>query len=162
MRWALALLLLSGCAGKTVVRETGLTISQYFSCPLPAHQGMAKVEPDGRASLTVFEGFEAPPKSKSKRQKKRLSAADMKELAGIVATSGFGAMPERAGSFPPRREQTDPCSHTLEIASGGKTKSVHYIDGDVPSDLGRLVQAIGTVLDRYDWVPEVYPWEKRE
>ncbi|MEK7859694.1 MAG: hypothetical protein AAB320_11205 [Elusimicrobiota bacterium] len=151
MRWALSLLLFSGCAGRQIEQDDSLKISQSFACPLPAHQGFLQVQPDGGVSLVIFEGFEGPPKSKSTRQKKRLSEADMKDLAAIVAGSGFSAMPEHVGSYPPRREQTDPCSHTLEVSTGGKTKAVSYIDGDVPADLAGLVHRIGLVLDRYPW-----------
>lgn len=136
-------------------------ITESFACPYPAHRGLKSVDADGRASLVVFDGLEGPPQLKSNRQKKILSPADMSELARIVAASDYKTFPERAESYPPRREQTDPCDRSLEITAGGVTKTVGYRDGDAPQHLTDLLERIDLVIERGDWEPDVYPWEKR-
>ena len=136
-------------------------ITESFACPYPAHRGLKSVDADGRAALVIFDGLEGPPQSKSRRQKKLLSAADMGELVRIVAASNFKTFPERVESYPPKHEQTDPCDHSLEITADGVTKTVSYRDGDVPKDLADFVGQLNLVIGRGDWEPDVYPWEKR-
>jgi hypothetical protein len=138
-----------------------LKITESFACPYPAHRGLKSVDADGKTALVIFDGLEGPPQSKSNRRKKLLSPADMGELARIVAASDYKTFPERAESFPPRYEQTDACSRSLEITADGVTKSVSYRDGDVPQYLADLLKQIDLVIERGDWEPDVYPWEKR-
>lgn len=136
-------------------------ITGSFACPYPAHRGLKSVDADGKASLVIFYGLEGPPQSQSRRQKKILSAADMSELARIVAASDFKTFPERVQSFPPRHEQPHACSRSLEITADGVTKTVSYRDGDVPQYLADLLAQIDLVIERGSWEPDVYPWEKR-
>lgn len=150
---ALALLLL--CAAPAAA----LKIDQSYSCPYPAQTGLQTIHPDGRVTWIVFEGYEPPPKSRSVRHKKRLSPSDVKELSAVVAKSGYRKMPERAESFPPRHDQTDACSRSLEITRGGKIKRISYSDGDVPEDLRRLVAAIAAIVERHAWERDLYPGE---
>lgn len=132
-----------------------------FACPYPVHRGLKSVDADGKAAFVIFEGLEGPPQAKSDRQKKKLTAADVNELAQIVVASNFKTFPERAESFPPKRDQTDTCSHTLEITTDGVVKSVSYQDGDVPGYLADFLKKIDLVIERGSWEPDVYPWEKR-
>lgn len=136
-------------------------LSQSYACPYPAHRGLIAVHAEGKVSWIIFEGLEAPPQSKSIRQKKRISPSEVEELSSIMVKSDFQSMPERVESFPPRYEQTDACSRSLEFSGGGIDKTIHYRDGDVPDSLTRLLKDIQAVLDRYSWEEDFYPWEKR-
>lgn len=154
--------LICGCVSPKphAAPESAYKITESFACPYPAQRGFRSVDGDGKAVFVIFDGLEAPPQSKSERRKKLLSAADMRELTQIVAASGYETFPERAESFPPKHEQTDACSRSLEIATGGITKRVSYQDGDVPDDLAGLLKKIDLVIERGSWEPDVYPWEK--
>lgn len=156
-------LLISACVSPKPLAATApsFKITESFACPYPAQRGYQSVDSDGNAVFVIFDGLESPPRSKSDRRKKLLSAADMRELTQIVAASGYKTFPERAESFPPKHEQTDACSRSLEISADGITKSVGYRDGDVPEYLSDVLKKIGLVLERGSWEPDVYPWEKR-
>lgn len=160
LRLFFAVLSLAAC-GAPKPAAPSFKVSQSYSCPYPAQTGLRTIEPDGKVSLIVWEGFEGPPKAKSIRQKKRLAPKDVEELSAVLARSDYKSMPERAESYPPRHQQTDACSRTLEIASAGVVKAISYRDGDVPDSLSRLVQEIDRIVDRYSWQEDVYPWEKR-
>ncbi|MBI5595882.1 MAG: hypothetical protein HY928_07325 [Elusimicrobia bacterium] len=155
----LAALFGAGCAGHRPGPARTLSVTQSWVCPLPPHRGLLVIDPDGKASLSIFEGLDVPGAMRSERRKKRLPPEDMGALAEAVAKSGYRSMPDRAESFPPRYDQTDPCSRSLEVSEGGKTKRISFHDGDVPDDLARLVQAIDRILDKTAWEPDVYPWE---
>lgn len=157
-----ALLLGAGCLPhRPAPPAPGPAVVESWACPHPPHRGLLRLEPDGRASLSVLEGLNGPGEGSSQRQKKQLSPADMKDLAAVLGKSGYRSFPEQAGSTPPRYEQSDPCSRSLEVSEGGETKRISYHDGDVPEELRRLLDAIDAVLDRTPWEPDVYPWEKR-
>jgi hypothetical protein len=156
-------LILGACGAPKPLAEPApaFKITESFACPYPAHRGLKSVDADGSATLVIFDGLEGPPQSKSRRQKKLLSAADMGELSRIVAASDYKTFPERAESYPPKNEQTDACSHSLEITADGVTKTVSYRDGDVPQYLADLLKQIDLVIERGSWEADVYPWENR-
>lgn len=134
-------------------------LTESWGCPYPPQRGFRSVDADGRAELVVFEGFEPPPAAASRRQKKKLSPEDVAELVRIAAEAK--SFPERAESFPPKHEQSDPCDRTLEVTLDGATKRTSYRDGDVPGYLSEFLKRVDAVYERASWEPDVYPWEKR-
>lgn len=134
-------------------------IVESWACPYPPQRGFRSVDADGRAALVVFEGLEPPPASSSRREKKRLPPADVRELAAIAAEAK--SFPERAESFPPKHEQSDPCDRSLEVTLDGSTRRTSYRDGDVPEYLAAFLKRVDLVIERGSWEPDVYPWEKR-
>lgn len=155
----LAFLLLAGCAGPRRVPKD-FAVAHSYGCPLPPHTGLIKLDAEGRASWIIFEGFRPGPDSKFRREKKSLTQAEVRELWAALDKSNFRELPERAESFPPKFERTDPCSHTLEITARGVTKRVSYSDVDVPQSLQDVLGLINKALDRGDWQPDVYPWDR--
>ena len=153
--------ILAACGGPEhrTVSAPSFKLTEYWGCPYPPQRGFRSVDAAGRAELVVFEGLEPPPAAASRRQKKKLTPEDVAELAGIAAEAK--SFPERAGSFPPKHEQSDPCDRSLEITLDGATYRTSYRDGDVPEDLAAFLKRVDLVIERGSWEPDVYPWEKR-
>jgi hypothetical protein len=136
------------------------SVSKSYTCPLPQHTGLIKVDAKGRASWNIWEGASPGPDTKSRREKKSLPVAEVRKLWLELERSGFRKLPERVESFPPKFERTDPCSHLLEITARGATKRVYYSDADVPKSLEDVLGVIHKTLDQGEWQPDVYPWER--
>jgi hypothetical protein len=152
---------LAACASPGRAPAAPIKIVDYYRCPYPASVGLTTIAPDGGVRLSVSEGFD-PRQGRATRQKKTLSAKDLKELAALVRKSGYESIPETTYDLlraSPSR--TDACSRSLEITVGDKTKRISYDNGyDNPPALDRFLKGLYAILDRHPWEPDRYAWEK--
>lgn len=156
-----ALAALAACAHVAPSATGPIKIVDYYRCPYPASEGLTTIEPDGNVRLSVSEGFD-PRQGRMTRQKKTLTAKDLKALSELVRKSDYESIPETTYDFmrgSPRR--TDACSRSIEITVGDKTKRIGYDNGfDNPPKLDRFLKGLYEILDRHPWQPDRYAWEK--
>lgn len=138
-------------AGEPAAPPPGLTITQHMRCPEPPSDSVMTLEPTGAATILVTWGMDRRT-MRTLINYKRLTGAEMAELAALLRAEGFDRIPEPPPPTGPPSLSTHPCRIALEIRLDGRSARVRYdSDPETPSPAKTLAGKIQVVLDRHAW-----------